>query len=171
MGTTSARRRTLRRSFKSPGEMKTEALSARQEGISPNAITFLNVLNACNRSGLVDRGQTYFDSMREKYGIAPEKKHYTCMVGLFGCARLFDKAMRIVRMMPSFDYPPVWSALLGACQKWENVNLGRVAFERAVQLDVFDAGAYVSMSDIYAAAGMQEEAQNTVRIKVKNTVG
>ncbi|MCO5583964.1 hypothetical protein L7F22_037882 [Adiantum nelumboides] len=139
-----------------------------QEDISPDAITFVNVLNACSHSGLVDEGQLYFHNMKEKYGIAPDKEHFTCMVDLFGRARLFGKAMRVIKTMPSSDYPPVWSALLGACQKWGNVKLGKFAFERAIQLDECDAAAYVLMTNIYAAAGMQEEAEIIKRMKMKN---
>ncbi|MCO5611999.1 hypothetical protein L7F22_066260 [Adiantum nelumboides] len=130
-----------------------------REGTSPTAISFVNVLNACSHSGLVDEGQMLFDSMQGKYGIVPDDEHYTCMVDLFGRARHFDKAMGIIKMMPSSDSPPIWSALLGACRKWGNVALGRMAFECAVELDKCDAAAYVVMSNIYAAAGMQEEAQ------------
>ncbi|MCO5608503.1 hypothetical protein L7F22_062714 [Adiantum nelumboides] len=130
-----------------------------QEGTSPSAITFVCVLNACSHSGLVAEGQMYFDSMRKKYGIVPNKEHFTCMVDLFGRARLFGKAMRVIKEMPSSDYPPVWLALLGACHKWENVELGRLAFERALQLDEYDGAAYNLIRNIYASAGMQEEAQ------------
>ncbi|MCO5571576.1 hypothetical protein L7F22_025320 [Adiantum nelumboides] len=139
-----------------------------QEGISPDAVTFVNVLNACSHSGLVDEGQIFFDNMTEKYGIARNNEHYTCMVDLFGRARLFNKAMKVIRMMPSSDHPPVWFALLGACRKWGNVKLGRFAFERAVQLDQCDAAIYVLMSDIYAAAGMHEDTENIARKQIEN---
>ncbi|KAI5075041.1 hypothetical protein GOP47_0011002 [Adiantum capillus-veneris] len=138
------------------------------EGVSPDAITFVNVLNACSHSGLLDEGHMYFDNMRETYGILPDKEHYTCMVDLFGRARLFDKATRVIKMMPSSDYPPVWSALLGACQKWGNVKLGRFAFDCAVQLDGSNATAYVLMTNIYAASGMQEEADTIEHRRLKN---
>ncbi|MCO5583251.1 hypothetical protein L7F22_037160 [Adiantum nelumboides] len=111
-----------------------------QEGTSPTAITFAAVLNACSHSGLVDEGQMLFDSMREKYGITPDEEHYTCMVDLFGRARHFDKAIGVIEMMPSSDYPSVWRALLGACRKWGNVELGRLAFKFAVELGKWESG-------------------------------
>ncbi|KAI5066555.1 hypothetical protein GOP47_0019179, partial [Adiantum capillus-veneris] len=139
-----------------------------QGGIFPDAITFVNVLNACGHSGLVDEGQMYFDDMREKYGIVPNKEHFTCMVDPFGRARLFDKAMRVIMMMPSSDHLPVWSALLGACPEWGNVKLVRFAFEHAVQIDWCDDAAYIIMGNIYTAAGMQEEAEYVERMRIKN---
>ncbi|MCO5579650.1 hypothetical protein L7F22_033507 [Adiantum nelumboides] len=127
-----------------------------EEGISPGAITFINVLNACSHAGLVDEGQILFVNMKEKYGVAPNKDHCACMIDLFGRGRLFDKAMRVIRMMPSPDYPPVWSALLGACRKWGNLQLGRLAFQRAIQLDQSDGAAYALMSNIYRGSDIEE---------------
>ncbi|MCO5566363.1 hypothetical protein L7F22_020040 [Adiantum nelumboides] len=179
MAAASAARRTIKSSSKSPDTITKEARSSRQglakealdcfqsmqqEDISPDAITFVNVLNACSHSGLVDDGQVYFDNMKEKYGIAPDKEHYTCMVDLFGRARLFDKAMRVIKMMPSSDYPPVWSALLGACRKWGNVKLGKFAFERAVQLDERNAAAYHSEKLAIACAIINTPQGKDIRI-------
>ena len=53
---------------------------------------------------------------------------------------------------------PVWMSLLGACPKWKNVRLGRLAVDRILQIDKSDASAYVCIANIYAAAGMQEDA-------------
>ncbi|KAI5059719.1 hypothetical protein GOP47_0026038 [Adiantum capillus-veneris] len=104
-----------------------------QEGTSPTAITFVCVLSSCSHSGLVDEGQTLFDIMTERYGILPEEESYTCMVDLFGRARHFDKAMRVIKMMPASIWPSVLSALLGACREWGNVELGRLAYERVIE--------------------------------------
>ncbi|MCO5615076.1 hypothetical protein L7F22_069364 [Adiantum nelumboides] len=137
-----------------------------QEGTPPTAVIFVSVLNACSHSGLVDEGQTLLDNMRDKYGIVPDNEHYTCMVDLFGRARQFDKAMGVIKLMPSTNYLPVWSAVLGACQKWGDVELGRLAFECAVEYKC-DSAAYVLMRNIYAAADMQE-AQNVKSMRIRN---
>ncbi|KAI5066600.1 hypothetical protein GOP47_0019224 [Adiantum capillus-veneris] len=139
-----------------------------REGISPDEITFVCVLNACSHSGLVDEGQTYFEIMSKKYGIKSNLEHHICMIDLFGRAGDFDKAMKVIKEMPSSDYWPVWSALLGACRKWGNVNLGRMAFEHAIQVDKREAAAYVCMANIYAAAGMHEDARKIEEMRVKN---
>jgi Tfp pilus assembly protein PilF len=39
------------------------------------------------------------------------------------------------------------------------VLLGRLAFDKAIQLDNSVASAYVLMANIYATAGMQEDAE------------
>jgi hypothetical protein len=78
---------------------------------------------------------------------------------------LFSKAMSLVDMMPSYDFMEIWLALLDACRKWGNVKHGRLAFERAVQVDISCAAPYVLMASIYVAAGMQEDAQKVDAMK------
>ena len=69
--------------------------------------------------------------------------------------------------MPSSDYLPVWLALLGACRKWANVKLGKLAFNQAVQLDNGYSAAYILMANIFAAAGMKEDAEMVEAMKFK----
>ncbi|KAI5065602.1 hypothetical protein GOP47_0020297 [Adiantum capillus-veneris] len=138
------------------------------EGVSPNAFTFSCVLNACSHSGLVDEGEMYFASMDTKHGIEPDVAHYTCMVDLYGRAGHLDRAVAVVQNMPSSDDCIAWLALLGACRKWQDVKIGRWAFEHAVRQDESDAAAYVLMANIYSAAGMKEEAEIIEAMRVKN---
>ncbi|KAH7430300.1 hypothetical protein KP509_09G092300 [Ceratopteris richardii] len=113
------------------------------EGMPPDAVTFICVLNACSHSGLVDEGQMYFKNMEEKYGIIPEMEHCICMIDLFTRAGHFNKATSLIRSMPACDHPPLWSALLSACGKWGNLDLGRLAFDCAMEFDEPDPTAHV----------------------------
>ena len=145
------------------------------EGLSPDAITFLCVLNACSHSGLLDEAQMYFGRMNERYCIRPNLEHHTCMVVVFGYAGLFEKAISVIHTMPCSDYSSVWLALLAACRKWGNVKVGRFAFDHIIQLDDGCPTAYVFMADIYASSGLQEdvqkiEAMRSEIISLKNNV-
>jgi hypothetical protein len=133
-----------------------------EEGLCPDASIFLLALNACSHSGLLEEAQTCFGCMVGEYNIKPTLAHYTCMVVIFGCMGLFDKALWMIQMMPSSDYLAIWLVLLGACRKWGNVKLGMGAFDQAVQVDSGDAGAaatYVLMADLFAASGMEMDAK------------
>ena len=55
-----------------------------QEGIQPDSITFVALLNACSHSGLVDEALHYFKSMKDKYQILPDVTHYNCVVDTLG---------------------------------------------------------------------------------------
>ncbi|KAH7277126.1 hypothetical protein KP509_39G035400 [Ceratopteris richardii] len=138
------------------------------KGIFPDVITFSTVLNACSHCGLVEEGQIYFSSMSSRYGILPDVEHYNCMIDLLGRAGHFDKAIVLIQRMPSTSYPAVWSSLLGACQKWGEVNIGKWAFEHAIQVDNTDAAPYICLINIYEAAGMQEDAKAIKAMKDRN---
>ncbi|KAI5081243.1 hypothetical protein GOP47_0004426 [Adiantum capillus-veneris] len=85
-----------------------------EEGISPDAITFLCILDACSHSGLVDEGQTYFESMWQNFGVTPNIEHYACLMDLFCRAGFADKAISVIKKT---DYTPLWAALDGDCDK------------------------------------------------------
>ena len=139
-----------------------------ESGIKPNLITFVHLLNACNHAGMVFEGETYFESMSSDYGLNPTMDHYTCMIDLFGRAGYFGEAIVMIRNMAAFNYLPSWIALLGACQKWGNVKLGRRVFEHAIELDENDGSLYVCMYNIYAVAAMQEDSENLGVMNLKN---
>lgn len=137
-------------------------------GIEPDLVTFTGVLNACSHSGLVEQGQMWFDAMSSCYGIVPTPEHRTCMVDLLGRAGHFDRLVCMIMVMPSSDYLPIWASLLGSCRSWGNVMLGKLAFEHAIRLDPGHAPAYVSMRNIYVAAGMLEEADRIDALRLQN---
>ena len=128
----------------------------------PDPITFVSVLNACNHGGLVDEGQMYFEAMIKDYGITPTLEHHTCLVDLFGRSGQLEKA--IIAMEETLFYPNsvMWHAMLGACRKWGNVKLGRYVFDQILKFDETEIGAYISMHNIYADAGMLDENMSEI---------
>jgi pentatricopeptide repeat protein len=139
-----------------------------KEGLRPDDVAFVCVLNACTHSGNLDVAQRYYEAMSRNYGIVPKLEHHTCMVVIFGCAGRFDKVMSVIKTMSSSDETSVWLALLGACRKWGNAKLGRLAFDQATHLDKHVATAYVAMADIYAAAGMYGDAAKVEKMRIEN---
>ena len=73
----------------------------RRNGVLPNPVTFLVVLNACSHTGMVDKGQTYCEAMTENYGIYPLVGHQICMVDLFSSAGQLDEAIELVKKTSS----------------------------------------------------------------------
>ena len=89
------------------------------------------------------------------------------MIVVFGCAGHFDNAISVIKAMPYFNDPTIWLTLLGACKKWGNVKVGRLAFDEAVRIDN-SCGAYILMADIYIACGMQKDAEKVKSIALEN---
>ncbi|KAI5075881.1 hypothetical protein GOP47_0009957 [Adiantum capillus-veneris] len=139
------------------------------EGILPDAVTCACVLNVCSHRGLVEEGQELFWTMTTKYGVKPSLECYTSMIDLIGRAGHLEKAVRLIQEMPSSNYMGIWHALLGACLKWTDVNVGEWAFEQAVKLDKSDGGAHILMANIYADVGMEEKAKHIEALRIRNS--
>eukprot|EP01018_Ginkgo_biloba_P040301 Gb_16664 [translate_table: standard] len=132
-------------------------------GFKPNCVTFIALLSACSHAGLIDEGRQYFDCMSRDYGIKPQVEHYSCMVDLLGRAGLLHEAHDFIKTMPLQPDAGVWGALLGACRVHSNIELGGHAAECLFQLEPQNAGYYVIVSNIYAAACMWDAV-----VKVRN---
>ncbi|XP_024545864.1 pentatricopeptide repeat-containing protein At4g33170-like [Selaginella moellendorffii] len=129
----------------------------KNEAVQPNAVTFISLLNACNHGGLVDDGERLFATMHAQYGIQPEIRHYHCMVDMLGRANRLDDAVTMVASMPFEATLVTWTTVLGACRKWNNMPLGKLAFEASLRLDDSDAATYTLMANIYGSLGMWQE--------------
>lgn len=143
--------------------------------ISPNHITLVSVLCACNHAGLITEAQEYFKSMRALFGIEPVQEHYACMIDLLGRAGRLQEAMELVNNMPFQANASVWGALLGAARIHKNVELGQLAAEMLFALEPEKSGTHVLLANIYASAGMWDSVATMRRLmkdsKVKKEPG
>ena len=124
------------------------------KGITPNLATFVCVLNACSHAGVVHKGVMYFETMINAYGYIPGIEHYNCMVDLFGRADHLDMAKGLIEEMPLHPDIAVWHTLLGACQTWKNMDLGKHAFAHALGMDENGVAAYMFMLNMYTSVSL-----------------
>lgn len=124
----------------------------------PNAVTFLGVLCACSRAGLVEQGRRFFDSMTNHHRIAPTIQHYGCIADLLARAGLVREAYKLVVAMPIEPNAVVWRTLLAACRVHGDLELGERIRRRLLDLDPDHSSDYVLLSHMYAGAGRWEEA-------------
>ena len=136
-------------------------------GVFPNLVTFLVLLSACSHRGLVRKGQACFKLMCRDYGIIPTIEHYNCMVDLLGRAGQLEEAVEMIEKMPLNPDLRLWHTLLGACRMLGNVEISEQAFQHAVKLDETDDSAYICMYNIYADAGMQENAEKVEALRIQ----
>nr|AYM00960.1 pentatricopeptide repeat protein [Salvia miltiorrhiza] len=127
-----------------------------EEGIRPDKLVFVCVLNACSHAGLTEKGLGYFYSMQEVYSLSPLSVHYACVVDLLGRAGRLGEALNLIESMPVQPEGHVWGALLGACKIHKNVELAELAFNKGVELEPANIGYYVLLSNIYSEAGDME---------------
>lgn len=130
-------------------------------GLRPDGVCFVSVLAACSHAGLVDEGQRIFQSMRRDHGISPAAEHYVSLVDMLGRAGRIDEALRTIieEMLPTVGHHAgVWGALLGACRSHRNVPVAEEAARWLMELEPNNAGNYVLLSNVYAAARRWEDA-------------
>ncbi|KAH7421274.1 hypothetical protein KP509_13G049100 [Ceratopteris richardii] len=132
------------------------------EDVNPNEITFAAVLAACSRAGLTKVAREYFDNMPKLYGIKATVEHYACMVDAYGRAGLLSEAESLLRRMPNHPNPVAWLALLSACKAHCDVKMAKLAAERIFELDPRHMGARLMLSNIYAIAGMWDDAADVI---------
>ncbi|XP_031248668.1 pentatricopeptide repeat-containing protein At4g18840-like [Pistacia vera] len=136
------------------------------EGFEPNEVTFIGVLSACSRSGLLNEGREMFDLMTRVYGIQPTVEHYGCMVDLLGRQGLLEEAEELVRTMPQKEAPVVWESLLGSCKNHGNIELAEFVARKLLELNPQDSAGYVQLSNMYASVGRWDDVME-VRSKMK----
>eukprot|EP01018_Ginkgo_biloba_P026317 Gb_01366 [translate_table: standard] len=138
----------------------------KQAGLKPDYITFVAILSACSHAGLVAEGCKYFNCMTRDYDVRPGVDHYTCMVDLLGRAGHLEEAHTLIKNMLVEPDAGLWGALLGACRIHCNTVLGEYAAGRLLELEPENAGNYILLSNIYAAAGRWYDVTK-VRIMMK----
>ncbi|XP_051145873.1 pentatricopeptide repeat-containing protein At2g20540-like [Andrographis paniculata] len=150
------------------GEKAVALFSTMEEsGVRPDRLTFLSLLAACVYSDMAIEGLKLVGIMRNVYGVEPGIEHVGCIVDLLSRARLVGEANDLMfRRMLGRSVPAVeaagWRALMSACCGDGEVSMAEAAAERVVALER-DSGAYVLLSNAYAAAGRHGEARRVRR--------
>ncbi|KAM7480014.1 hypothetical protein LguiA_028227 [Lonicera macranthoides] len=139
-----------------------EALAAFRQMVSekilPNSITFIAVLSACNHAGLVDYGQTLYNTMRKVYCIEPMIEHCGCMVDMHARAGMLEEAHRFVKMMPVEPNAIIWRMLMNACRVHGHFDLGLNLVSGLMELRTSRGSEdHVIFSNIFAEAGKWDD--------------
>lgn len=121
-----------------------------EKACHPDDVTFVGVLSACVHAGLVDEGHRLFNLMSSSFGLTPKVEHYSCMVDLLARAGRVYEAWDFIQKMPQKPDEILLGALLGACQKQKNVDIGERALQLLLEMEPSNSGNYVISSKIYA---------------------
>ena len=131
-------------------------------GWQPDDSTFIAVLVGCNHAGLVKEGETFFRLMTDRYGLTPTPSHYACMIDMLGRNGRFDEALHMIENMPFEPDVLIWKTLLASCKLHKNLDIGKLATDKLMELSERDSASYVLMSNLYA---MHEEWQDAERVR------
>jgi pentatricopeptide repeat protein len=126
----------------------------RRLNVQPDHTTFLLVLTACSRVGLVDKGLEYFNLMKTDGFLAGAwQEHYACIVDLLGRAGHLQEAESLVHDMPIEPSVSVYRALLSACQIHGNLEIAIRVSAHLIELYPHDSSAHVQLSKAFAGDG------------------
>ncbi|XP_042495118.1 pentatricopeptide repeat-containing protein At5g66520-like [Macadamia integrifolia] len=138
------------------------------EGLKPNNVTLVGVLNGCSHSGLVDEGLLTFHNMESLWGISPTIEHYGCLIDLLGRAGHLERAFEIAKSMPMKPDVVIWRALLSACRVHGDVCLGEQIMDHIAQLDhISNSGGHVLLSNLYASLGQWESVVGVRKVMIE----
>ncbi|XP_028763879.1 pentatricopeptide repeat-containing protein At4g32430, mitochondrial [Neltuma alba] len=127
------------------------------EKITPDSITFLSVLTACCRNGMVDIGLKVFDTMIKDHHIEPHPEHYSIMVDMLGRAGKLKEAEELMNQIPGGPGLTVLQSLLGSCRLHGNIEIAEKVADRLIEMEPTCSGSYVLMSNLYAEKGKWEK--------------
>lgn len=140
------------------------------EGAVPDEVTFLGVLSACSRMGLVEEGKKQFNSLSEVFGITPTVEHYACMVDILGRAGKFDEVEHFIEKMELSPHALIWETVLGASKMHGNVEFGEKSAKRLFDLTPEVDSNYILLSNIFASKGRWDDVKNVRTLMSKRGV-
>ncbi|XP_065868602.1 pentatricopeptide repeat-containing protein At1g15510, chloroplastic [Euphorbia lathyris] len=131
--------------------------------INPDDVTYIALLCACSRSGMVKEGLDYFNNMKLR-GVDPNLKHYACVVDLLGRAGKLKEAYEFIEEMPIKPDAAIWGALLNACRLHKEVQLGELAAQHIFKEHAESIGYYILLCNLYADSSKWDELAKVRRI-------
>ena len=147
----------------------------KKQNLKPNSVIFVSLISACSHCGKVEEARRIFESMTIDFGIAPAEEHYSCMVDLLGRAGLLEEAAALIQSMAAPPGAAVWGAFLGGCRLHRRVDLAEMAAEQLYRLESEQSGAFLLLSEVYAATGMAHMAEYVMagmrQKQLKKTIG
>uniref|UniRef100_A0A803P7V2 Pentatricopeptide repeat-containing protein n=1 Tax=Cannabis sativa TaxID=3483 RepID=A0A803P7V2_CANSA len=134
-------------------------------GVKPNRVTLLSVLNGCSHGGLVEEGLEFFKKMVVEYGIAPDIKHYGCLIDMLGRIGRLKEAEKIALEVPNeMANVVIWRTLLGACSFHDDIEIGERVTKKIMEMEKGYGGDYVLMSNIFASVGRYKDCEEFRRL-------
>ncbi|KAH6557152.1 hypothetical protein KP509_1Z131300 [Ceratopteris richardii] len=106
-----------------------------EQNVTPNDVTFLNVLCSCSHTGLIDEGCFFFMSMILDSEVEVTPEHCASLIDLFGRAGRLAEAELVICEMSLEPNAVIWETLLSACKMHNDFSRAMIAAQRAISLN------------------------------------
>lgn len=117
-------------------------------GLRPDKITLVVILNACCHAGLVEEGLRLLESIIGGNCFFPDQEHYARLIDLLGQAWHFDKLTGQLENMHCKINEQIWNALISVCGIHGNMEFGKKVAEQRIELKPQSPAAYILLSSI-----------------------
>ncbi|MCO5569704.1 hypothetical protein L7F22_023420 [Adiantum nelumboides] len=133
-------------------------VSMMNHGLVPDCLTYLCLLSACSRLGLVHEGCWHYMTMTEYWNLKPTSEHYGCMVDLWGRVGCLKQAHEVLGSLPAAKSYVNWNCLLHHAQAHGRFDLAKVCLDEALHIEGCKAeSAYVLMARFFGDDELQGE--------------
>uniref|UniRef100_A0A0E0DPR3 Pentatricopeptide repeat-containing protein n=1 Tax=Oryza meridionalis TaxID=40149 RepID=A0A0E0DPR3_9ORYZ len=126
-------------------------------GLYSNAYVGTALVDMYSKCGDLDKAIEVFRKMRCK-NIIPKIEHYSCMVDLLARSGHLEEAWDFIEKIPDKVDAVMLGALLAACRKCKNVEIGERVINRIIQLEPTNSWNYVVSSKIYASSDRLDDS-------------
>ncbi|EFJ21855.1 hypothetical protein SELMODRAFT_106227 [Selaginella moellendorffii] len=131
------------------------------EGIAPDEVTFMTILTACSRIGMLATGLECFMLMQRDHGLEPSKEHFNTMIDILSRAGELQNAKDLINSMPHSPNDVSLGSLLGACELDQNSK--KLGAQAAARMDPKSPSPYISMAGLFA-----KSSSSAASVKVTN---
>ncbi|KAF8051356.1 hypothetical protein N665_1742s0005 [Sinapis alba] len=145
----------------------------KREGYTPNAVTYLAVLSACNHGGLIKQGLMIFKSMVEDHNKKPSLQHYSCLVDMLSRAGEIDTAMELIKNLPEDMRPgaSAWGSILSGCRnRLKNGMITTEALAEVLKLEPLCSSGYLLASSVFAEEKLWQDVASMRRLVKERNV-
>ncbi|KAI4338794.1 hypothetical protein MLD38_023806 [Melastoma candidum] len=133
-------------------------LEMQTNGVNPDQVALVAILDSCSHSGLVDEGMQIFHSMKDMHGLEPQFEHYSCIVDLLSRSGQLSKAEEFIESTPVKANATVWGTLLSACRESGCLEVAERVSRKIEELGSDDPGHHVLVANVYATLGRWDRA-------------
>ncbi|CAA0821253.1 Pentatricopeptide repeat-containing protein [Striga hermonthica] len=150
-------------------QMVDTKLVGHKNEVEPDDVTFIGVLCACARLGMLTEGKFYFSQMIDVFRLKPNFAHYWCMANLMARVGLLHDAMNVLMNIPTDgdgvdrEYS-LWATLLGSCRFLGDATSSEKIATALIERDPQNYLYYNLLVNIYALAGKWEEVARTKNV-------
>uniref|UniRef100_A0A7N0TPC0 Pentatricopeptide repeat-containing protein n=1 Tax=Kalanchoe fedtschenkoi TaxID=63787 RepID=A0A7N0TPC0_KALFE len=151
-------------------------IAKQEQVVCPDETTYIALLCACVRAGLLEEGRRHFTHMVDVWNIKPNFAHYWCMSNILANAGLIEEAEDALRNMPAIyeDLPPqslVWASLLTSCRFIGDISKAEGVGYSLIDSEPENSLCYALLSNIYAVAGRWDDVARIRDLMKQRRIG